>query len=81
MIKMHRLNGSEIVVNAELIEHVEPHGEETVIIMATNNRIVVRENVTQVIQSTVEYRQRVGLSYVPRPLRRADREKEEESCH
>ena len=81
MICLHRLNGSEVVVNAELIEQVEPHGSETVIVMATNNRIVVRENVTEVVQRTVQYRQNVGLSYVPRPLRRAEGDKEDAPCH
>jgi len=81
MIRLHRLNGSEVVVNAELIEQVEPHGTETVIVMATNNRIVVQEGVTQVVEATVQYRQRVGLTYVPRPLRRADQShQEEKSC-
>jgi len=69
MIQLHRLNGNAIVVNAELIEAVESHGIETVIIMATNNRIVVKESVEDVIGRTCEYRRALGPVPLPRPLR------------
>lgn len=69
MIKLHRLNGAEVVINAELIEAIEAHGIETVIIMATNNRIVVQEQVDDVVARACEYRRRVGPVPVPSPLR------------
>ena len=59
MIKVHRLNGQETIVNAELIESVESHGQETVLALTTGNKIVVREPVTEVIQRTIEYKQAV----------------------
>jgi flagellar protein FlbD len=59
MIRLHRLNGVETVVNAELIETVESHGQETVLALTTGNKIVVRESVTEVIQQTVEYKKAV----------------------
>ncbi len=80
MIRLHRLNGQEIVVNAELIESVMSLGKETVIAMATNNRIVVSESVTDVIEHTVEYRRHVGVTYMPQPLRRSTRESEGTPC-
>ena len=46
-------------MNAELIESVESHGQETVLAMTTGNKIVVREPVTEVIQLTVRYKQQV----------------------
>jgi flagellar protein FlbD len=55
---LHRLNGQEVVVNAELIETVESH-KDTVIGLSTSNRIVVTESVTEVIQLVVEYRKAV----------------------
>lgn len=71
MIKLHRLNGQEMCVNAELIESVESHGSETVIAMATGNKIVVRESVTMVVEAVVAYKKTVfvGASYLPEYLR------------
>ncbi len=71
MIKLHRLNGQETVVNAELIESIESHGIETVLAMATGNKIVVREPVTEVVQKAIEYKKTVfaGSTYLPQYLR------------
>jgi flagellar protein FlbD len=73
MIRVHKLNGQELSVNAEMIETLEPHGQETVICSATGNHFVVRENVEQVIEKIVEYRKSVyvGATFVPEFLRRA----------
>jgi len=57
MIALHKLNGFEVVVNAELLEMVEAHGTETVLHLTTGNRIVVKESVADVIAKTVAYRQ------------------------
>jgi flagellar protein FlbD len=59
MIRVHRLNGQETVVNAELIESVESHGQETVLTFTTGNKIVVRETVTDVVQLTIDYKKMV----------------------
>jgi flagellar protein FlbD len=59
MIRVHRLNGQETVVNAELIESVESHGQETVLTFTTGNKIVVREPVTEVMQLTIDYKKTV----------------------
>jgi len=70
MIRLHRLNGQELVVNAELIESVEAH-PDTVIGLATGNRLVVQESVSEVVGRVVEYRKSVyvGASYLPEFLR------------
>ena len=72
MIHLHRLNGQETVINAELIESVETHGSETVLTLATGNKIVVTEPVTDVVHKTIEYKKTVfaGASYLPEFLRR-----------
>ncbi len=59
MIRLHRLNGMETIVNAELIETVETHGQETVLALTTGNKIVVKESVTEVIHQTIEYKKAV----------------------
>jgi flagellar protein FlbD len=70
MIRLHRLNGQEVVVNAELIETIEGH-PDTVISLATGNRFIVQESVSEVIGRVVEYRKSVyvGASYLPEFLR------------
>ena len=49
-------------MNAELIESVESHGQETVLAMTTGNKIVVRESVTDVVHLTVQYKQQVYVN-------------------
>ncbi|NLK98696.1 MAG: flagellar FlbD family protein, partial [Epulopiscium sp.] len=48
MIKVTRLNDTQIVINAELIEFVE-ETPDTVITMTTGRKIVVKETVDEVI--------------------------------
>ena len=71
MIRLHRLNGSEVVINAELIESIDSNGSQTVMALATGNKIIVTEPVTDVIQKTIDYKKTVftGASYVPEFLR------------
>ncbi|MBI5210301.1 MAG: flagellar FlbD family protein [Elusimicrobia bacterium] len=59
MIHVHRLNGAEMVVNAELIESLEPGHQQSLICLATGNRIVVRESAEEVVQKVVEYRRKI----------------------
>ena len=59
MIKLHKLNGLEIVVNAELVETLEP-GPETVVHLATGNKITVTEKTDEIIAKVVEYRKAVN---------------------
>jgi len=59
VIKLHKLNGHEIVINAELIETLEP-GPETMIHLATGNKLTVREHTDEIIAKVVEYRKAVN---------------------
>lgn len=59
VIKLHRLNGNETVVNAELIESIESLGQETALTLTTGNKIIVKEAVTEVVQLTIEYKKMV----------------------
>ena len=52
MIKLHRLNGGEVVINAELIETVEDAGD-TLVTLSTGNRYLVREGVDHVIRAFI----------------------------
>ena len=61
MITLHKLNGSEFVVNAELIETLEP-GPETMVLLATGNKLLVREKADEIVAKVVEYRKAVNSS-------------------
>ena len=58
MIKLHKLNGAEIVVNAELIESVEA-SPDTVVNLATGNRFLIKETVQEVVDRTIAYKIKV----------------------
>jgi len=58
MIKLHKLNGAEIVVNAELIESIEA-APDTVLNLATGNRFLVKDTVQEVVDKTIEYKKKV----------------------
>lgn len=61
MIKLHKLNGVEVVINAELIESLEP-GQQTAVALATGNRFLVRESADEVTEKVLEYRRAVNSS-------------------
>lgn len=58
MIKLEKLNGTMVVVNAELIETIES-APDTVLNLATGNRFLVRNSVDEVIAKIVEYKKQV----------------------
>ncbi|MCS7235342.1 MAG: flagellar FlbD family protein [Armatimonadota bacterium] len=55
MIKVTRLNGTETVINADLIESVEAT-PDTVISLTTGHKYVVHESVDEVVARVVAYR-------------------------
>lgn len=58
MIKLTRLNKSQIVVNSDLIETIEDT-PDTVITLTTGEKIVVREGIDEVIAMVVSFKQRI----------------------
>lgn len=58
LIKLRRLNHSELVLNAELIEHLEAT-PDTVITLTNGHKLVVQESIDDVIERVINYRQRV----------------------
>ncbi len=69
MIKLTKLNGSPIMLNAELIETIEG-SPDTVIALATGNRIIVKDTVDEVVAKVIEYRKKVNVeSGTPNPIK------------
>ena len=58
MIKVRKINGEEVVINAELIETVEAR-PDTTISLTTGNKIIVKDTVSEVIEKVIEYRRLV----------------------
>jgi len=54
VIKLTRLNGDEFVVNAEQIRFVESR-PDTFITLTSNDRLIVKETVDEVVQRSVAY--------------------------
>lgn len=67
MIYVTRLDGSQLVVNADLIETVE-HTADTVITLLDGKKLVVKTQVEEVIDRVVGYRQLIARG----PLRLFD---------
>ena len=63
MIKLTRLDGTEIVLNAHLIEYVEAT-PDTVITMTTGRKYIVKENVDEVIRKAEKFFARSFPIYV-----------------
>jgi flagellar protein FlbD len=59
MIRLTRINRVPMVLNADLIEHVEAT-PDTVIALTTGQKLVVLESPEQVIQKVVEFRRSIA---------------------
>jgi flagellar protein FlbD len=70
MIPITRLDGSTIVINADLIETVEHHGD-TVVTLVSGTRFVVREDIDTMVSNIAQYRAGV-LRLVGEPAEMAD---------
>ena len=55
---MNRLNGFEIVVNAELIEWIEAN-PDTTLTLATGSKVIVKNPVDEVIDKIAAYRKAI----------------------
>ena len=68
MIKLTRLDGSEFVVNADLIRYVESR-PDTFVTLTDGDRVVVRESLDDVLGRAVDYQRAkhmIPAPYAPR---------------
>ncbi|MDP4094790.1 MAG: flagellar FlbD family protein [Bacillota bacterium] len=61
MIRVTRLNGTNFVLNCELIETVEAT-PDTVITTTNGKKLVVTEGVEEIVEKVIEYKGKI-LSY------------------
>lgn len=60
MIRLTRLDGEAFVLNAELIRYVEAR-PDTFITLTTNERLVVKEPMDEVVRRTIDYQREKHL--------------------
>ncbi|MBP3887114.1 MAG: flagellar FlbD family protein [Cellulosilyticum sp.] len=60
MIILTKLNDQEFTINADLIETME-QTPDTVIVMTTGNKYVVRETPEEVIQKIIEFKRKIHI--------------------
>jgi len=58
MIKVTRLNDSELVINTDLIEYIEAI-PDTIISLTTGKKIMVKETVDEVISKVESFKKRI----------------------
>ena len=61
MIRLTRLNGVEVIINADLIEFVEMT-PDTLVTLVTGKKIPVREVPDAVVDRVVSYRRAIGAA-------------------
>ena len=70
MIKITRLNGTVLVVNADMIEFLEAT-PDTIVTLTDGRKLIAKESVDEVVEKVVEYKKRF-LSAGPAVLTRED---------
>ena len=61
MISLNRLNGRNIVINAEMIEYIEKTPD--IIISLTNGKkIVVKDELAEIIDKVIEYKRKINTN-------------------
>lgn len=58
MIPLIRLDGSEVIVNADLIATVEKT-PDTMLTLTTGHHILVKQTVEEVVERVVDYRHKI----------------------
>jgi flagellar protein FlbD len=59
MIKVTRLDGKEYYINPHQIESIEVR-PDTTLLMLSGKYVVVRESVSEVLESIIVYRRQIG---------------------
>ena len=58
MIRITRLNGVPIVLNSDLIQHIE-NTPDTVITLISGEKFMVLESTNEIVEEVVHYRRRI----------------------
>ena len=58
MIKVKKINGRDLIINAELIEFIEKT-PDTIISMTTGKKIIVLDTPEEIIKKVIKYRREI----------------------
>jgi flagellar protein FlbD len=58
MIRLRRLNGHPIMVNADLIEAIE-ETPDTVVTLISGNKLIVRDSMDEIRDSIIEFKRKI----------------------
>lgn len=58
MIKVKKIDGTDILINAEHIDFVERRGD-TVVSLTTGNKIVVQNSLDEIKEKVIEYKKSI----------------------
>jgi len=61
MIRLTRLNGTDIVINLDLIKFIEAT-PDTMISLSTGDKIIVREPVDEVVEQAIQFKRLVSMT-------------------
>jgi flagellar protein FlbD len=64
VIKLTRLTGAAFVLNSDLILTMEAT-PDTVLTLTTEQKLLVRENLDEVIARIIEYKRKIFLNSIP----------------
>ena len=71
MIQLTRLNHAPLVLNSDLIEHMEVT-PDTVVTLTTGQKIVVLESAEEVVERIIRFRKSILAGVSECPLRKQD---------
>lgn len=60
MITVHRLDGSAIIINIDLVETIEARPDTTVS-FTNGKKLIISESVDEFLQKTLEYKKKLHL--------------------
>lgn len=69
MIEVTKLNGENLIVNADQIESVESQ-PDTALVLNNGKRIVVRDQVSEIVRKVIEYQKEIRSGSAPRTILR-----------
>ena len=61
MIELTRVDDSKLLLNAELIEWIEGLPRTTTITLVTENKLMVKETVTEIVRKVVDYKRLINI--------------------
>ena len=68
MIKTMRLNGKELVINAELIQFVE-ETPDTMITLTSREKIMVKDSIEEITSKVIDYQRLIRSKTIGRKIK------------